>query len=141
MRVISESPTETKKFAYTFASFLKGGEVLALVGNLGSGKTTFIKGLKKGLGIKDKITSPTFVLINSYRIQGEKPKIFYHLDLYRLKRTRELIELGLTEILEGHQNIVAIEWPKKARRFLPPYTIFLKFTHGKKPNQRIIVFQ
>src|SRR3989338_117961 len=107
--VISRSEEETKRIGKDVAQVLKGGEILSLSGNLGSGKTTFVKGMARGFGIRKAITSPTFVLFRPYPITG---KTFYHFDLYRLKTSRELNELGLIEILRNPKNIVAVEWPE-----------------------------
>jgi tRNA threonylcarbamoyladenosine biosynthesis protein TsaE len=138
LKIISTSANETKMLAETFAKKLKGGEVLALSGNLGSGKTTFVKGLARGLGIKQKIQSPTFAIRNEFKLKKTKPKIFYHLDLYRLKSVKDLAELGIAEWLCGPTAITAIEWPEKAKRLLPKRTVYIRFSHTKKPNERTI---
>ncbi|MDP3993681.1 MAG: tRNA (adenosine(37)-N6)-threonylcarbamoyltransferase complex ATPase subunit type 1 TsaE [Candidatus Doudnabacteria bacterium] len=134
--VISRSEEETRRMGENVAKLLKGGEVIALSGNLGSGKTTFVKGLARGFGIRKAITSPTYILFRPYKLR--RGRVFYHFDLYRLKSVRELSELGLHEILENGKNIVAIEWPQKAKKFLPKGTIHIRFTHGKKPNERLV---
>jgi len=135
LSITTRSEEETRRLGKDIAKLLKGGGVLALFGNLGSGKTTFIKGLARGFGIRKAITSPTFVLFRPYPITG---KTFYHFDLYRLKTGRELEELGLNEILRNPKNIVVIEWPQKAKRFLPKGTIQIRFAYGKKSNERLI---
>ena|SRR3989344_4964461 len=134
--VISRSEEETKRIGKDVAQVLKGGEILSLSGNLGSGKTTFVKGMARGFGIRKAITSPTYVLFRPYKLR--RGKTFYHFDLYRLSGGRALRELGLDEILANRQNIVAVEWPQKAKRFLPKGTIQIRFTHGKKPSERLI---
>ena len=105
--------------------------VLALSGELGGGKTTFVQGFMTGAGIKKKITSPTFVLLKNY-------KLIYHIDCYRLKKAKELLDLGLREILINPKNIVLIEWPGIIKKYLPKSAIWIKFKYGRKESERII---
>jgi len=127
-----------KKFAANFAKKLKGGEILALVGELGAGKTTFTQGLAIGLKIKGKITSPTFVIMNEYPVAPRKRAGNYklkilnfkllHLDAYRLKDEKDLSALGVAELLNDPNNIVVIEWADKIKKFLKKYhVIWLEF--------------
>ncbi|MBI1910330.1 MAG: tRNA (adenosine(37)-N6)-threonylcarbamoyltransferase complex ATPase subunit type 1 TsaE [Deltaproteobacteria bacterium] len=113
MLLISHSPKETRQFAANLAKKMKPGTVLALIGDLGSGKTTFVQGLAEGLGISKKyyVNSPTFTLINEY--EGKIP--LFHFDLYRLGSVKELADLGFEEYLEKN-GIVVVEWAEK----LPP---------------------
>ena len=113
---ISHSEAETQKFGEEFAKTLKSGSVLALFGDLGSGKTTFTKGLAKGLGIKRRITSPTFVLMRDYDLPQEDNAQLHHLDLYRLNSSDELKSLDLNELVNQEKNIYVIEWAQKARQ-------------------------
>lgn len=122
---ISHSAEETKKIAAEVASNITSG-VIALIGNLGSGKTTFAQGFARSLGIKEKIISPTFVLIRQYIIPKTK-KTFYHIDLYRLEYIKDLESLGLKEILSNPDNIVLIEWAEKARDIFPLETLCISF--------------
>lgn len=133
---LSGSPKQTYKFGKAFAKLLKGGEIVALYGNLGSGKTTFIKGLAKGLGIKTKITSPSFLICNQHQLRGEKK--LYHFDLYRLKNVSELTELGLAETIQSPKNITAIEWADRAKKLLPKRAVKLEFSHNKHARERIL---
>ncbi len=110
--------------------------ILALSGDLGSGKTTFIQGFIRGLGVRNKITSPTFVLVKNYKLKALNYKCVYHVDCYRIKSAGELLKLGLKEILKNPQNIVLIEWAERIRRVLPKNAIWLKFEHGQKINER-----
>lgn len=112
---ISNTVEKTKEMAQDFSKKLKKGDVVALYGNLGAGKTTFVQGLAKGLGIKKRIISPTFVIVRTYRILNNKSGIrnLYHIDLYRLENEKELQELGLGEILNDKNAIIAIEWAEK----------------------------
>jgi len=138
------SPRQTKKLAGLLTQkFLhyqkqKKALVLALTGDLGSGKTTFVQGFLRSLGIRKKITSPTFVLIKCYVLHASCFMNAYHIDCYRIKKAKELLDLGFKEILNNPQNIVLIEWAEKIKRILPKSTVWLKFEHGEKENQRII---
>lgn len=149
---LSFSSGQTQKFANLFAQeilkagfFNKSALVLALKGDLGSGKTTFTQGFIRGLGIRKKITSPTFVLFKSYKLQAKSYKLkatshkrIYHIDCYRLRQAKELMDLGLKEILVNPQNIVLIEWPEKIIKHLPKNAVQIEFKHGEKENERII---
>ena len=94
--------------------------VLALQGDLGSGKTTFTQGLAKFLKIKGRVNSPTFVVMKRF-------KNFYHIDCYRLKDEKDALELDLKNIMADPKNIVAIEWPEKIKSILPKNTVFINF--------------
>jgi len=121
-------------------SKLKTGKaaVLALSGDLGTGKTAFVRYFLRALGVKQRITSPTFVITKSYKLKTKNYKTAYHIDCYRIKNPRELFELGLKEILENLRNIVLIEWPEKVEKILPSQIIWLNFRHGTKERERII---
>lgn len=104
--------------------------VLALQGNLGSGKTTFTQGIAKFLKIKGRINSPTFVIMKRF-------KNLYHIDAYRLNKPEEILELGWEKIIANSKNIAVVEWPEKIKKFLPKQTHFLKFKFIHE-NQREI---
>ena len=129
----TKSAQETKKIAKLLAQEISRPVVLALTGDLGSGKTTFIQGFLKGLGVKKRITSPTFVIMRTYNL-------VYHIDCYRLSKAKELLKLGFKEILQSPKVIILIEWAEKIQKILPKNTIWLEFKHGKKPNERVIHF-
>ncbi len=108
--------------------------LLALRGDLGSGKTCFVQGLARAMGITQPVTSPTFTLVNEY--QGDHRKLF-HADWYRLSNAAEVDGLGLDEAL-AIPAVIAVEWPERALEWFPPQTITIRFTMGRKPNERII---
>ena len=134
----SISPLATARFAAALARRLKPGAVLALRGPLGSGKTTFVKGLARALGVSTRVKSPSFVVAAPYPVKRRGIKNFYHFDLYRLRSGRELGPLGFREIIRDRGNIVAIEWPEVARRLLPGKTRYLNFKMGNRPSERQI---
>ena len=109
-------------FAYEIAPLLKKGDILALYGKLGAGKTFFTQYLCKKLGVNEYVNSPSYVLMNEY-LSGDFP--IFHLDLYRIKSEEEVLELGLYEIFDS--GITIIEWPEIGEDFLPEKTISLKF--------------
>ncbi|MHB8871092.1 MAG: tRNA (adenosine(37)-N6)-threonylcarbamoyltransferase complex ATPase subunit type 1 TsaE [Candidatus Doudnabacteria bacterium] len=114
---------ELQKLAKALAKTLKGGEILALSGELGAGKTTFTKLLFKELGIKSRIVSPTFILMVPYIHNG---KTYYHLDLYRTNSPKEVQGLGIEELWGKKNNIFVIEWAERIKKYLPKKTVFLK---------------
>jgi len=111
--------TQTQELAKNLAPTFSPGTILTLYGNLGAGKTTFVQGLAKGLGIEKRIISPTFVIVRAYEIKGKAVKKFYHIDLYRVESKNELENLGIPEILDDKEVIVAIEWAEKLEDLLP----------------------
>lgn len=119
MEIKTNSPKETQEVALKVAKNIKGPRVIALFGDLGSGKTVFVQGLAKGLGIKRHITSPTFVFMKVYlfKITG-KDFNFYHVDLYRGEEIADFRSLGLQEILSG-DSVVVLEWAEKIKNILP----------------------
>lgn len=126
-KIVTTSFQETQQLGETFAKTLQGGEVLALHGDLGSGKTTFVQGLAKGLGIEQKIISPTFIIMRTY--QRRKEKYFYHVDLYRIESEHDVEGLGLLELMHDSNNIVVLEWPEKIANFLPEKRIDVIFEY------------
>ena len=135
---IAKSQAETEKIAKELVQKLQGGEVLALVGNLGAGKTVFVKGLAKTLGIEDNITSPTFVLMKIYQTQYKKIKRLVHVDCYRLEKTEDLTEIGLADYLNDPENIVVIEWADRVVN-LPKDAININIDYIEGQTRRVRV--
>lgn len=139
--VITQNNSETQKLAEDFAKTLQGGEVLCLWGDLGFGKTTFTQGLAKGLGLTGRITSPTFLIMRTYTLTNEtteKPvKMLYHVDLYRVTNEKEIIELGLLDLMQHPEHIVVIEWPEKMGTLLPEKRIDIKFEYIDENRRKI----
>jgi tRNA threonylcarbamoyladenosine biosynthesis protein TsaE len=121
---VTANPGETRLFAAEFARHLPAGTVLSLIGDLGAGKTEFVKGLATGLGTNDEVTSPTFTLVHEYR--GGR-LVLFHMDFYRLNEESELDELGLEDYLTAG-GVCAIEWGDKFRKRLPQDSVSIRFT-------------
>jgi len=136
---LSKSPEETIEFAKNFALKLKGGEILALTGDLGSGKTTFIKGLAEGLKVSDTINSPTFVMLKSYSAKiKKKPIDFIHVDAYRVETIEDIKSVGIEDYLGRDDVILAIEWAEKIKEILPKNTIKIQFKTVDENTRKII---
>lgn len=135
--IVASSSPQTQKIGEDFAKFLEGGDVVCLYGDLGFGKTTFAQGLAKGLGIKKRIISPTFVMVRSYELRARS---FYHIDLYRTENEEDIGGLGIEEVINNKNNIVVIEWAEKLKSFLPEKRIDIKFSY-EKDNEREITFR
>lgn len=132
---ISESPEETKRIAMEIAENLEPGDVLCMYGDLGAGKTAFVQGLSKGLGIEGHITSPTFTIVNEYC--GKLP--LYHFDVYRIADPDEMYEIGYDEYVYG-DGICVIEWPQLIDEILPRrrYNITITKDYDKHECYRVI---
>ena len=132
-----ESPEITQSFASELAKKIKAGTVIALIGNLGAGKTTFTKGLMKGLGYKELVKSPTYNLVEIH--ETEKLRVF-HFDLYRINSPHELEEIGIGEYLEEENSICIFEWPENAQSLLPQpdYTIEIEHSDDEQLDKRYI---
>ena len=119
-----------KELAKTIFKSPKGREafVLALKGELGAGKTSFVQGLARGFGIKENVLSPTFLIVKQYKLS--KQRTFYHIDCYRLKSPKELLSLEWKEIIQNPNNIVAVEWADKVKSIIPKHALWVSFSHG-----------
>lgn len=131
----SQSSEETEEIARELVSILRPGDVVALFGPLGSGKTVFVKGLAEGLKCRQPVRSPTFSLINEY--QGAIP--LFHIDFYRLEGEAEITDLGWTDYLDS-SGIVAIEWAERVRNMLPEnrYEVRISFLGSESRTVEIV---
>ena len=148
MRILTKTAKETQKIAkilageiLSFQNNRKKALVIALNGELGAGKTTFTQGFVAGLGVREYITSPTFVLMHEHKLsfkpQTSRFKKLYHLDCYRLKNEKDLIDLDIKEIFANPENIVLIEWEEKVKKILPKETIKINFKYINKNEREI----
>ncbi|MDX1419514.1 MAG: tRNA (adenosine(37)-N6)-threonylcarbamoyltransferase complex ATPase subunit type 1 TsaE [Rubricoccaceae bacterium] len=127
------SPVETLALGERLAAHLRPGDVLALYGDLGAGKTHLAKGLARGLGADaEDVSSPTFTLVNEY---ATDPPL-YHLDVYRIERLHELEEIGVEEILWG-EGVCVVEWPERMEPLLPAHTLRVRLLHLDGDRRRV----
>ncbi|MFC1618748.1 tRNA (adenosine(37)-N6)-threonylcarbamoyltransferase complex ATPase subunit type 1 TsaE [Candidatus Neomarinimicrobiota bacterium] len=129
----TSSPEETRKAGAAFVERLKPGDVIALHGSLGSGKTTFVQGMVRGLGLGEQVSSPTFALIHEY---GYPPQ-FFHVDCYRETSAERWKQIGLSEYFD-REAISAIEWAIHVESLLPERTYHLTFLPGEGDHERVI---
>ena len=134
---ITKSSQETRVFAKDLALEVRGGDVILLRGDLGSGKTTFTQGFAEGLGIKKQITSPTFLIIKTYEVLREDIKTLYHLDLYRLSSEKEIEEIGILDIFDDLEGVAIIEWGEPLGNLLPMKRIDLRFKYLGEDKREI----
>ena len=130
----THSPEETWRVAAELLPRLAKGAVLALHGDLGAGKTTFVQGLAVAMGVKNPVCSPTFALCAEHR--GATQRLI-HLDLYRLSSPEELLGIGFLDFLNA-PNIVVVEWPERAESLMPADAWHVWFEQGDAPNGRVI---
>lgn len=131
----SRSPEATESVGAQLAESLEPGDVVALTGELGAGKTCFTQGLARGLGVAGHAVSPTFVLVNEYR--GRVP--VHHVDAYRTSSLTELLDLGLEELFDG-EGVTVVEWADKLSPLLPPRTIHVHI-EGVGDEPRVITIR
>jgi len=146
--ITSASSLQTKSIAKVLAKTLmeskqkKGATVVALAGELGSGKTTFTQGFAKGLGIKERILSPTFILLKEFKVRHPFFRTFYHIDCYRLDNpAKALLHLGLKKIIADPHAIVVVEWADRIKKILPKNVLWVSFSYAKEEKtERAIRF-
>lgn len=138
MEIITQSAKETQKLGEKIGRDLKkestGPQIIALYGELGGGKTTFIQGLARGLGIKNRVLSPTFVFMRQYQFDGG---VFSHVDLYRIESINQAKGLGLEEIFNDSRAVMAIEWAERIKEILPKKRMEIYFEYVDKDSRRI----
>ncbi len=143
---ITNDSFETKELGKKIAKKLledkkdrERAQILALKGELGSGKTTFLQGFAKGLGIEEKVLSPTFVIFKKFKIKDPDFYLFYHIDCYRIKNSKELLSLGFEDFVKNPKNIIAIEWAEKVKDILPENKITIDFKIKEISKRKIII--
>lgn len=131
---ISHGEQQTIRLGVRLAAFLQPGDVLALTGELGTGKTRWAQGVCQGLNVTDTVNSPTYTLVNEYR--GRLP--IYHIDLYRLAETAEALTFGLDDYLYG-DGVTLIEWAERAAGFLPENYLSVELYHLEETRRRVVL--
>lgn len=134
VKLVSHSESETKDFGKKFSQQLLTNDIVALFGNLGSGKTRFVQGICEAFHIEHHAASPTFTIINEYA--SDNGKIF-HFDFYRINFVEEILQLGFYEYLEA-DGICIIEWAERVKEILPAVRYDVHFDFGERENERII---
>lgn len=133
MEYLSHSPEETEQLGEQLGRTLRPGSVVAYRGDLGMGKTSFTRGLARGLGCTCRVTSPTFTIVNEY--SGALP--LFHFDMYRLDSSDELFDIGWEDYL-SRGGVCAVEWSERVEDALPDDTLWVSFARGNGENDRII---
>lgn len=161
MEVYTQSARETQKLGEKIGTGLsfgklssRNGVVIALYGDLGSGKTTFMQGLAIGLGVKKRVLSPTFIIVRQYEIsdmkyvEGSAQSVsriayhisrLYHVDLYRIKDEKDVESLGLEELWSDPKTVIAIEWPEKIEKILPEKRTNIYFEYLGENERKITI--
>ncbi|ADL69635.1 tRNA (adenosine(37)-N6)-threonylcarbamoyltransferase complex ATPase subunit type 1 TsaE [Thermoanaerobacterium thermosaccharolyticum] len=129
----TKSPIETEKIGFKLGNLLKRGSIVLISGELGVGKTVLTKGIAKGMGIDDYVTSPTFMIVNEHL--GDIP--LYHFDVYRIDDYTELYDIGYEEYFYG-DGVCVIEWPEKIKPLIPKENIFIRMNMGDTFDERTI---
>ena len=134
MELLSHSPEETEDIGARLAETLKPGAVVAFTGDLGAGKTAFTRGLARGLGVPDRVTSPTFTIVNEY--EGGRLPLF-HFDMYRLGSADELFDIGWEDYLR-RGGVCAVEWSENIAGALEPDAVRVDIRRGSSDQERVI---
>ncbi|MDY3993511.1 MAG: tRNA (adenosine(37)-N6)-threonylcarbamoyltransferase complex ATPase subunit type 1 TsaE [Evtepia sp.] len=134
MEHYSKSPQETEALGQALVQKLAPGAVVAFSGDLGAGKTAFVRGMAQGLGITQRVTSPTFTIVNEY--EGGRLPLF-HFDMYRLHSAEELFDIGWEDFL-SRGGVCAVEWSENIQEALEPGTVYVDIRRGQGEQERII---
>ena len=137
MQTITHSPDQTRALGRKLAQALQGGTVVAFTGDLGAGKTAFVSGMAEGLGIEERVTSPTFTIVNEY--EGGRLPLF-HFDMYRLGSADELFHIGWEDYL-ARNGVCAVEWSENVEEAMDGDTIRVDISRGQDENTRIITIE
>ena len=137
MRYVTNSEEETEALGARLAAVLTPGTVVAFTGDLGAGKTAFTRGLARGLGVTDRVTSPTFSIVNEY--EGGRLPLF-HFDMYRLASSEELFDIGWEDYLQ-RGGVCAVEWSENVSDALEEDALSVEISRGEQDGQRVIVIE
>jgi len=133
--IITKSPQETQKVGEELAH--DRPKIICLYGELGSGKTTFVQGFARGLGLTTRLLSPTFIIVRRYELPKEN--FFYHIDLYRMSSMEDLEQLGLSEIFSDPHARVVVEWAERLGKLLPKDRMDIHFTSLSNERHKIVI--
>lgn len=138
--IITTSPQETARLGEELGDWVgeNGLRIICLYGQLGSGKTTFVQGFAKAFGITSRLLSPTFIIVRRY-LKPKTPGFLYHIDLYRIEGEKDLLGLGVQEILADSDSVVLIEWAEKLGSLLPKERIDARFTVAEDGKHSILL--
>ena len=136
MEYVTHGPGETETLGEKLAGVLKPGDVIAYTGDLGAGKTAFTRGLARGLGVTDRVTSPTFTIVNEY--EGRLP--LFHFDMYRLSSPDELFDIGWEDYLD-RGGVCAVEWSENIDDALPEDCIWVRIARGGTDEERVVTIE
>ena len=134
-KIISKSEEDTAKLAQELAGKLPRGTVIALYGDLGAGKTVFSRAFAKAIGVRETVSSPTYTIIQEYQL--EYGGYFYHLDLYRIKNSRDALAFAVDEYLNDSNSYALLEWPERIEDILPPETVVMRIKHLSDTEREI----
>jgi len=146
MQYISHSPEETENIAAGLAVTLRGGDCVALYGGLGAGKTAFVRGLARGLGIEAPVSSPTYAIVNVYKQEARSDEILppasctlslVHFDMYRVSTWADLESCGFFDYLDSGA-VLAVEWSESIASALPEEALRVTIERGKEENERVV---
>ena len=137
MQYVTNSEEETEALGARLAAVLTPGTVVAFTGDLGAGKTAFTRGLARGLGVTDRVTSPTFTIVNEY--EGGRLPLF-HFDMYRLASSEELFDIGWEDYLQ-RGGVCAVEWSENVSDALEEDALSVEISRGEQDGQRVIVIE
>jgi tRNA threonylcarbamoyladenosine biosynthesis protein TsaE len=134
VKIISKSEADTERAGEALARRLPGGSVVALYGGLGAGKTAFVRGMARGMGISCRVSSPTFTIVNEYSGGGRE---LLHFDMYRLSGAQELLDIGWDDYL-ARDAVCAVEWSENVAALLPEDRVRVDIARGETDGERVI---
>lgn len=138
MILLSNSEETTLEIGKKLAAVLSFGQTVALYGDLGAGKTVLSRGVARGLGVTEAVTSPTFTVVQEYRLHDKK--MFFHLDMYRIDNEESALAFGIEDFLFAPDAITLVEWPERIKALLPEKdTIVITMEHADHDMRRIII--
>ena len=136
LNLVSHSPQETQEIGHTLGREARPGDILLLMGELGTGKTRLTQGIGQGLGVSGRVLSPTFVLVRWHRGR----LVLYHIDLFRIHSSEEALDLGLEEYLFG-EGVCVVEWADRASDIFPSERLLVRLEYGHEEDERVLHFE